>query len=328
MKLFCTLSGVVLLALTALGPAPANAKTKCPEVAATSWRPAVSHASIIRTLDKHFDGNWSGYIARWERELDVATDVYRRKSSLIVRIGSQKRVFKGRVLIAHMISLAERIQAAYCLRNEMMSQADANAAGPVPRRPAGRPEIGRKIVKLAECDDCHGANGISDNKVIPNLAGQDARYLSIQMRAFDSSSPVVSSTYGAALRRHRLMVSRSGIVMRRPSVDVASYYHAMSSGKSPATVKTSSKVPWKVEICFACHGKTGRNKRRGVPNLAGQKFDYLNNQLRAYRLTAGNPKKFRFSNRRYHQFMSTVSEQLSNEDIRAIAGYFSAQSCR
>jgi len=330
MKLLLKFSGIALLALTIPGSATANADAKCPEVAATSWRPAVTHSSIITSVDKRYGGNWSGYIAKWERELDAANDVYRRESSLIVRLGSKKRVFKGPVLLAHIASLAERIEAAYCLRDEIASQADANAAGPVPRRPVGRPEIGKKIVQLAECADCHGGNGISDVNTIPNLAGQDARYLDIQMKTFASPSQAASSTAGSALRRHRSMVSRSGIVMRRASVDVAAYYQNMPCNVSPAaeTLAPAAKESWKIEICFACHGKTGRSKRRGVPSLAGQKAEYLSNQLRAFRLTAGNSKKFHFTNRRFHQFMSTVSRELSNEDIRAIAGYFSAQTCR
>jgi cytochrome c553 len=334
MNFFRTLSAITLLVLTAFVPVPAKADALCPEVAATSWRSTVSHASIITAVDKQFDGDWSGYIAKWERELDAANDVYRRKSSLIVRIGSKKRVFKGPLLLAHIASLAERIEAAYCLRNAMMSQADANAAGPVPQRLKGRPEVGKKVVELAECADCHGVNGISDSETIPNLAGQDARYLSIQMKAFESRSQSVTSTFGDALRQHRSMVSRSGIVMRRASVDVAGYYQSLPCDLSSATAmptatsELTSKMSWKLEICFACHGKNGRSKRSGVPGLAGQKIEYLVKQLRAFRLTAGNSRKFHFTNRRHHRFMSTVSGQLSNEDIREIAGYFSAQSCR
>jgi cytochrome c553 len=38
--------------------------------------------------------------------------------------------------------------------------------------------------KAATCAGCHGANGISNNPLWPNLAGQKAAYLAKQIRAF------------------------------------------------------------------------------------------------------------------------------------------------
>ena len=40
--------------------------------------------------------------------------------------------------------------------------------------------------KAAACAGCHGANGISNNPLWPNLAGQKAAYLAKQIRAFRS----------------------------------------------------------------------------------------------------------------------------------------------
>lgn len=38
--------------------------------------------------------------------------------------------------------------------------------------------------RAATCIACHGANGISNNDMWPNLAGQKAGYLALQMKAF------------------------------------------------------------------------------------------------------------------------------------------------
>ncbi len=38
--------------------------------------------------------------------------------------------------------------------------------------------------KAATCAGCHGANGISNNPLWPNLAGQKAAYLVKQLKAF------------------------------------------------------------------------------------------------------------------------------------------------
>lgn len=40
--------------------------------------------------------------------------------------------------------------------------------------------------KAATCAACHGANGISANPIWPNLAGQKAPYIVLQLKAFKS----------------------------------------------------------------------------------------------------------------------------------------------
>jgi cytochrome c553 len=49
--------------------------------------------------------------------------------------------------------------------------------------------------KSASCAGCHGANGISNNPMWPNLAGQQAGYLAKQLKAFRDdvrSDPMMS----------------------------------------------------------------------------------------------------------------------------------------
>ena len=47
---------------------------------------------------------------------------------------------------------------------------------------AGEAAAGKS--KSATCAACHGPNGISPNDLWPNLAGQKAGYLAVQMKAF------------------------------------------------------------------------------------------------------------------------------------------------
>lgn len=51
--------------------------------------------------------------------------------------------------------------------------------------------------KSVTCAGCHGANGISNNPLWPNLAGQKAAYLVKQLKAFRSGTrkdPLMDST--------------------------------------------------------------------------------------------------------------------------------------
>ena len=64
------------------------------------------------------------------------------------------------------------------------------AAPPAPAAPAS------VQVDVSACQTCHGANGISRNQHVPNLAGQQAAYLVLQLQAFKNGTrhnPVMES---------------------------------------------------------------------------------------------------------------------------------------
>jgi cytochrome c553 len=66
--------------------------------------------------------------------------------------------------------------------------------------------------------------------------------------------------------------------------------------------------------CAACHGANGVSVSDTIPNLAGQKAAYLENQLKA--LKAGT---------RRNAIMNAIAAQLSPEDMANLAAHFSAQ---
>ncbi len=53
---------------------------------------------------------------------------------------------------------------------------------------AGDIEAGKN--KAMACAGCHGANGISNNDMWPNLAGQKAGYTAKQLRDFGMAKPL------------------------------------------------------------------------------------------------------------------------------------------
>lgn len=65
--------------------------------------------------------------------------------------------------------------------------------------------------------------------------------------------------------------------------------------------------------CFACHGVDGISKIPGTPHLAGQRRDYLESALRAYRE----------GSKRQDPTMTAMAKPLSDPDIVNIAAYFS-----
>lgn len=69
----------------------------------------------------------------------------------------------------------------------------------------------------------------------------------------------------------------------------------------------------KAAMCAACHGAEGISTAPDYPNLAGQKEQYLSNQLLAFR--AGT---------RSNALMSPMAQPLSDEDIADLAAYYSS----
>ncbi|MBI5257776.1 MAG: cytochrome P460 family protein [Burkholderiales bacterium] len=66
-------------------------------------------------------------------------------------------------------------------------------------------------------------------------------------------------------------------------------------------------------VCAACHGLNGVSVSDTIPNLAGQKAAYLQNQLRAWK-----------DGSRKNALMNAIAAQLGAEDIPALAAHFAA----
>jgi len=95
------------------------------------------------------------------------------------------------------------------------------------------------------------------------------------------------------------------------------------------TKKRSSVAPPEVITkCARCHGDTGRNTYKNVPNLAGQQKQYLENQLRALWESGLVPNDPLIIRKRSYPFMSPHALFLSDEEVRALADYFSTRVCR
>ncbi len=82
---------------------------------------------------------------------------------------------------------------------------------------------------------------------------------------------------------------------------------------NPAAAEGDAKAPEKLEICATCHGVDGMSKIPEAPNLAGQTEIYLIAQLTAFRQGA-----------RSNEMMNVVVKELSDDDIAALAHYYSS----
>lgn len=82
-----------------------------------------------------------------------------------------------------------------------------------------------------------------------------------------------------------------------------------------AAAPAFAKAPEKAAVCAACHGADGKSPTPAAyPNLAGQYTNYLEHALKDYR--AGLRK---------NPVMGAQATSLTDQDIRELAEFFSAQ---
>lgn len=161
--------------------------------------------------------------------------------------------------------------------------------------------------KAQACVACHGANGNSVAPLFPVLAGQNARYIYLQLKDFKEGA-----------RKDPAMTPVAANLSPEDMQDLAAYFAdqvplEIKFKADPARVKLGFAKSEEV-LCTMCHlgGMKGQNE---IPKLAGQHYAYIFKQLadfKARRRTndAGN--------------MTAVARTLSDEDIVNIAHYIAS----
>ena len=98
-------------------------------------------------------------------------------------------------------------------------------------------------------------------------------------------------------------------------VDATGFIVALlCAGSLAATTAAAQQMdPQMIAGCVPCHGADGISRFGEVPNLAGQNAPYLLNQLRAFH-----------AGRRPHKEMAYMSRHLTEDEMEAIASYFSS----
>jgi cytochrome c553 len=94
-----------------------------------------------------------------------------------------------------------------------------------------------------------------------------------------------------------------------PSIPVAVTLVVLAGSANAA----DESVKEKAALCTPCHGETGISQTESTPSLAGQPDLYLQWQLVFFR-----------SGSRKSEVMQPIAEQISNEDIRNLGGYFAS----
>ena len=155
---------------------------------------------------------------------------------------------------------------------------------------------------------CLGCHGIPDyrnaypNYHVPKIGGQHEAYLVAAL-----------GEYRAGARRHPTMKGQAASMSAQDIRDVAAYFAAPAPPRSGGP--PTGTAPEAVAVCAACHGADGVGVLPEYPTLSGQHRDYLETTLRAYR-----------SGTRVNVIMQGMAAALKDEDVQALAAWFSQQA--
>lgn len=171
----------------------------------------------------------------------------------------------------------------------------------------------------APCMACHGPDGGgNDASGFPRLAGLDATYLRQQLDDFVS-----------AARVNPVMQPNASALSEDERATLARYYSALplpARLAAPTATKTdadgerlATRGDWNRELpaCVQCHAPGGMGVGPNFPPLAGQPAAYIASQLRAWQLGTRHNDPL--------QLMQHVAQQLTPQEIAAVADWFAAQ---
>lgn len=186
----------------------------------------------------------------------------------------------------------------------------------------GDPAAGE--AKAALCAGCHGGDGNSPTADFPRLAGQYQGYIVKQVRDFQS---------GVRANNDTMAGMAATVASVEDAKDIAAYFASKKIAKDSITpinadlAKKGEKVfkdgnmQSGVYGCVNCHGDRGMGKSATItqfPRIGGQHRDYIIKQLSDFR--AGNRKNDPGG------MMADIAKKLSEDEIKAVSEYLSAQA--
>lgn len=185
--------------------------------------------------------------------------------------------------------------------------------------PAGKPDLAKAQSTVKEvCAACHGTDGNSASPVNPNLAGQAAEYITLQLMHFQSGVRVnpVMQGMAAALKPEDMIALGVYFSQQKPKgLGARDAALATAGQKLYRGGDTATGIP----ACAACHAPNGAGIAKKYPRLAGQYADYIYAQLKAFKNDErGADKDGRDTN---GKIMTMVAFKLSDAQMKAVAEY-------
>jgi cytochrome c553 len=201
------------------------------------------------------------------------------------------------------------VAVASCISSMTLAQA--------PDLDAGRAVVvGGRDASVTPCFMCHGLDGVGDSAgAFPRLTGQAAFYMYKQL-----------IDYASGARSNDVMTPIAREMTEPQMANVAFYYSVMDAPYArrpvvePEVLARGRKIAEDGlpkadrQACNFCHGEGGAGNPPLFPYLAGQYAPYTELQMQLFKrgVRVNDPLAV----------MRDIAEDLSDEDIRAVALYF------
>lgn len=173
---------------------------------------------------------------------------------------------------------------------------------------------------VQQCVRCHGSAGVGRGVgAFPKLAGQHAPYLRQALAAYrDEERPSgVMTPLAHALSDPEIAAIADYYAGLEPGVTTAPS-PAAPSVAAGARLAAEGLPDKEVPACIGCHGPSEKPRNPNYPKLAGQHADYLEQQLKLFRQGVRGGGQ-------YVHLMEDVAKHLSDEQIKALASYYSEE---
>lgn len=173
--------------------------------------------------------------------------------------------------------------------------------------PAKRTQFAAEGARAAFfCTNCHGENGSSKMRDVPNLAAQHPDYLLDQIEAFLSGK-----------RRDAFMQGLMKVLSDDEKARIAVFY--ATSAPQPAVAEPGPRAAEGAghfaKLCARCH-RDDAGGDASFPRLAGQQPEYLRISLKRYMDMSGE---------RLYPPMTGAVRQLGAANIDAVVDYLSSR---
>jgi len=170
------------------------------------------------------------------------------------------------------------------------------AQPPLTRDPPlfGDVEAGEPLT--AVCGSCHGARGVSQDPMVPNLAGQEPTYLVNAIKAYRSNE-----------RSHEDMVADKS---DGEIESIAAFYSVQAADP---VIEEDDRTGRVIAKCERCHGPAVGESSMVVPSIRGQQQEYLFRVMKQYR-----------DEDRGNSMMHKMSSGYSDELLMEVAAWYAS----
>jgi len=184
---------------------------------------------------------------------------------------------------------------------------------------AAKPDLAKAQQTVSQvCAACHGADGNSTSPANPNLAGQQAEYITLELEHFKSGvrNNAVMAGMVATLTPEDMRALGVYFAQQKPKPSAAKDRDLVQAGQK---VYRGGNAASGLPACSACHAPTGVGIPSRYPRLSGQSADYVYAQLKAFKAgERGNDKEGKDVNGRV---MAQIASRMSDSEMQAVAQY-------